>query len=102
MDTESSQTGSSLLIRAYNFKEVETGNLKAFCSVDIGAKIKLHSCRVVQQRGQLPWASLPQSEWTDSEGQRRFYPVVELPRHVEHQVKKAVLRGWEEFEHGHA
>ena len=102
MSAEVENMGSSLLIRAYNFKRVEAGNLKAFCSVDIGGRIKLHGCRIVQQPEQLAWPSLPQSEWADSEGNRRFFPVVELPKHVEHLVKKAILRGWEEFEHAAA
>ena len=90
---------TNLGIRAFNFKPLEAGNLKAFCSVDIGGKITIHGCRVVQQPGQLAWASLPQNAWTDSEGKRRFYPVLEMPEHVRHGVMKAILRAWQEFEH---
>ena len=89
---------SGLEIRAFNFRRVEAGNLRAFCSVDIGGKIKLYSCRVIQQPGQLAWPSLPQREWTDSLGVRRFYAVVQLPKHVEPEVKQAILRGWERSE----
>ena len=96
------ETGSELLIKVYNFKPLEHGNLKAFCSVDIGGKLKIHGCRIVQQPSQLAWPSLPQSEWTDREGRKRFYPVIELPKSVEHEVKKAILRGWEEYEYGAA
>ncbi len=92
----------ALRIQAYNFKPMEAGNLLAFCSVDIGGKLKLHSCRIVRQKGQLPWASLPQNEWKDSDGTRRSYPTVELPEHVRHLGMKAILRGWEEFEHATA
>ena len=92
-------SSTNLGIRAFNFKPVESGNLKAFCSVDIGGEIKIHGCRIIQQPGQLAWPSLPQNEWKDSEGNRRFYPVIELPEHVLHQVKKEVLRAWGKFEH---
>ncbi len=85
------------------FKPIENGgNLKAVCSVEIGDKLEIHGCRIVQQPEQLPWASLPQREWMDTEGKKRFYPVVELPYHVEHQIKKAILRAREEFEHAAA
>ncbi len=93
---------SGLQIRAFNFHQVEAGNLKAYCSVDIGGKIRINSCRVVCQPGQLAWPSLPQASWSDPDGRIRYFPLVELPKHVEHEVKKAILRGWEEFEYASA
>ena len=92
------ETGSQLLIRVYNFKPLETGNLRAFCSVDLGKKIKIHSCRIIQQPNQLAWPSLPQASWADPEGQIRYYRIVELPKSVEHAVKKAILKAWQEFD----
>ena len=93
---------SGLQIRAFNFKRIEGGNLKAFCSVDIGGKIKLHSCRIIQHPEQQAWPSLAQTEWPDPEGQKRYFPIIELPEHVRHAVMKAILQGWQEFEHASA
>ena len=78
------------------------GNLRAFCTVEIGGKLKIHGCRIVQQPGQLSWASLPQREWVDREGKRKFYPTIELPEHVRHAIIKAILKAWSEFEHAAA
>ena len=95
-------TPTRMLIRAYNWREVNNGNLKATCSISIDNKIKLHQCRVIQQPNQLAWPSLPQASWTDPEGRIRYFPLVELPKSVEHEVKKCILRGWEEFEYAPA
>ena len=85
-------------IKSYNFRQVNNGGcLRATCSIDIDNKIKLHQCRIVQQLGQLAWPSLPQASWTDPEGRIRYFPLVELPKSVKHEVKKCILRGWEEF-----
>ena len=98
LQTPPDRVKGKLSIKAYMFQRVKAaGNLKAFCSVDIG-KIKIHGCRIVQKSGQLPLPSLPQRSWMDSLSVRRFYPLVELPKHVEEEVMKAILRGWEEFE----
>ena len=102
LDTQPTESGSDLRIKVFNYKRIEAGNLLALCSVDIRGKFKIHGCRIVQQKGQLAWVSLPQREWTDSEGNRRFYPVIELPKHVEHEIRKAVLRGWERFRYATA
>lgn len=58
---------------------INKGNLKAFFSVLIAKKMWIHGCRLVQQPGQQPWASLPQNEYTDKEGKKKYSAVVELP-----------------------
>ena len=90
-------------IEASNFREVNNGgSLRATCTITIDNKIKLHQCRIIQQPDQLAWPSLPQASWSDPDGRIRYFPLVELPKHVEHEVKKAILRGWEEFEYATA
>ena len=74
---------------------VNKGNFKGFASVDIDGKLKIHSCRIIQQPGQAAWVSLPQNEWTDPEGNKKWFPVVEVPDNVKEAISAAVLRAWE-------
>lgn len=61
------------------FRHINKGTLKAFFSVQIAGKVIIHDCRIVQQEGQKPWASLPQSEYTNKDGKKVYRPIVELP-----------------------
>ena len=72
-----------------------SGNLKAFASVNIGGKITIHSCRIIQQPGQKAWVALPQREWTTQQGEKRFAPLIELPDKVKTAIQEAVLNTWE-------
>ena len=60
-----------------------SGNLKAFVSVNIGDKLTIHSCRIIQQLNQKPWFCLPQREWTDQHRDA---------------IQEAVLDAWEQTE----
>ena len=73
-----------------------TGSLRAFLTVNINDKLKIHSCRIVQQPGQAAWFSLPQREWRDGAGDRHFAPVVELQPEVKEAIQEEVLRVWED------
>ena len=66
-------------ITVEKIRRVAKGNLKAFASVHMGGKFRIHSVRIVQQPGQAAWVALPQSEWTDSAGKTRYSPIIELP-----------------------
>ena len=82
-------------ITVENIRELDgSGSLKAFASVNIGGKLKIHSCRIVQQPGQAAWVSLPQREWVDQHGQKRFAPLIELPDKVKNAIQEAVLNTW--------
>ena len=69
------------------------GNLKAFVSIRVGELI-VHDLRVVQQSGQAAWVSPPQREYTDQQGQRKFYPVVEFAGKLKEGITQAVLSAW--------
>ena len=87
-------------VTAYKFRAItNAGCLRCTCSVEveIDIKLKIHQCRVVQQPGHLAWPSLPQGSWADRDRKTRYFPLIELPKSVEHEVKKTILRGWEEF-----
>ena len=89
--------GAGMEIVVEQIKELNsTGNLKAFAKVNIGGKLKIHGCRIILQPGQKPWVSLPKMEWTGKDGKRRYYPVIEVPQHVENAICEAILRGWKE------
>lgn|SRR5215813_5755 len=70
------------------------GSLRALITVRVG-DVTVHECRVVQQIGQTPWVSLPQKEYTNRAGERKFTPVVELTDALKKQVCDEVLRVWE-------
>lgn len=72
------------------------GNLRAFANVVIGG-IKINSCRVVQQPGQQAWVSMPQREYVDKEGIKKYAPVVELPDELKQSVSALVLSAFAEM-----
>ncbi|MDA2931166.1 SpoVG family protein [Acidobacteria bacterium AH-259-O06] len=77
-------------------KELDgTGSLKAFASIDIGGKLKIHGCRVIQQPGQKAWVSLPQREYIAEDGQKKWARIIELPTRVKDAVSEAILEAWE-------
>jgi DNA-binding cell septation regulator SpoVG len=73
------------------------GNLKAFASVQIAGKMTIHSCRIVQQAGQVPWVSLPQESYTDKEGKTKYSPIVEIPEEWKPDIQAAVLGAYHEI-----
>lgn len=93
--TTTPTTAKPLNITVLNIKEMDgQGSLKAFVSVTINHKLTIHSCRIVQQPGQKAWFSLPQREWTDSTGQKRYSPLIEIPEKVKTAIREAVLDHW--------
>ena len=82
-------------IKVEKIKELDgAGNLKALASINIGGKLKIHCCRIIQQLGQAAWVSLPQIEWTDRGGTKRYFPAIELPQRVKDAIQEAVLAAW--------
>jgi DNA-binding cell septation regulator SpoVG len=79
-------------------RRVAKGNLRAFVSVEVGGKFKIHGIRIVQQPGKVAWVSLPQSEWTDRKGKTRYSPIVEFPDNVTEAISEAVLKAWSKTE----
>jgi DNA-binding cell septation regulator SpoVG len=72
-----------------------TRNLRAFASVRIG-DITIHDLRIIQQEKQKAWVSLPQREYVNSDGQRRFSAVIEVSEELKRVVSDAVLTAWEQ------
>ena len=71
--------GQGMDITVENIRKLDgSGNLKAFVSVNIGGKLTIHSCRIIQQPGQKAWVALPQREWTTQQGEK-LAPLIELP-----------------------
>ncbi len=71
------------------------GNLKAYAAVQVGLWT-IHGVRIVQQPGQRPWVSLPQTEGKpDSRGKRTWWPVVECEdKALQRAIEAAVLKAW--------
>lgn len=86
-------TKTAPAVTVENFKIVNKGSLRAFCTVMIGG-LKIHSCRVIQEDGKAGWVSLPQTEWTGSDGKKRYSPVIEVPDHIKAAIQEAVLTAW--------
>ena len=87
-----------LSVTVEKIRRVAKGNLRAFVSVEVGGKFKIHGIRVVQQPGKVAWVSLPQSEWTDREGKTRYSPIIELPEKLLEAIGEAVLEEWSKTE----
>ena len=87
---------SEVPIRADNFKIIDRGSLLAFFTVVLGA-IRIHSCGVFQRPDGTVWVSLPRREWTDPDGNRHFFPLVELPRNLRQRIEETVQEAWSEI-----
>lgn len=85
---------SGIEVKVLRFQPVNKGSLLAFASVDIGGKMKIHSCRLIKDGSKAAWVSLPQSEWTDSEGKKKYFSIIELPENVKEAIQDAVLEAW--------
>ncbi len=94
-EPELRDTGDAMNVEIIKLTPVGNGNLKVFVSVDIGGKLKVYSCRIIQQADQRPLVSLPTQEWTDREGKKRYSPIIELPDQVKDAVEDAILKYWE-------
>lgn len=68
-----------------------SGNLKAYATVEIGGALEIHGCRVVQQRGQAAWVSLPQQQ---KDG-KWFNVVYVHDARLKAAISERVLAAWE-------
>ena len=84
------------VIEVNEIKHVNKGSLKAFASVTIAGKVKIHSIRIIQQEGQSPWVSMPQTEVASTNGGKsKYYSIVDvLDESLKQQITDAVLRTW--------
>ncbi len=80
-------------------KVLTEGNLRAIATIQIGPLV-IHGCRRVQQQGQAAWTSAPQSEWTDSEGKKRYRSMLEWPREWGEAITKAIASEMQEHPAG--
>ena len=82
-------------------RPIDKGNLRAFVSVRLGG-VTIHDCRVIQQQGQAAWVSMPQREYTDKQGQKKYSAIVELSEALKKSVSALVLQSWEQGSSGRA
>jgi DNA-binding cell septation regulator SpoVG len=77
-------------------KRIERGTLRAFVTVTLAGKLRIHSVRIVQQPGQAAWVSMPQNEVKSQEGGKsKYYPTVEVTdENLKRQISEAVLAAW--------
>ena len=78
-------------------KVINKGNLAAFATVNVAGRIKIHSVRVVQQPGGLPWVAMPTTEVpAKNQGdKRKFFPTLEiLDPELKSEISDAVLRAY--------
>lgn len=69
-----------------------SGNLRALIDIQIGPFV-FKGCRIIQQEGQKPWASLPQTQSKDG----RWWPVVTCSdSELDRTIKDTAIRAFEE------
>lgn len=69
------------------------GNVRAFLTIRIGG-VTIKDCKVVQQPGQRAWASMPDRQYLDSSGSKRWTPIVELSAELRRRVCDYVAEYW--------
>lgn len=77
-------------------KHINKGSLKAFATVKVANKVVIHSLRIIQQKGQSAWVSMPQTEVPSSNGGKpRYFPIVEVvDEDLKKQICETVLSSW--------
>ena len=68
-------------------------NVRAFLTIRIGG-VTIKDCKVVQQPGQRAWASMPDRQYLDSSGSKRWTPIVELSPELRSRVNAVVAEHW--------
>lgn len=83
-------------IKVENIKELDGArSLKAYMSINVNdGWLRIHSCRIIQQVGQRAWFSLPQQEWTGREGEKKYYPIIELAPPLMEAIRETALQVW--------
>jgi DNA-binding cell septation regulator SpoVG len=87
------------MITVERIKLMSTGNLRAFVSIKISngaSSITIHDCRIVQQPGQAAWVALPQREYTDRDGAKKWTALVWIEGPLKDQIDAAVIPHYEE------
>ncbi len=78
---------------------IRKGNLQAFASITLGA-MRINSLRIIQQPNQSAWVSLPQSEKVGEDGQKSYFPIIQIPKEMQDQIQKVVLEEWQRGQNG--
>lgn len=71
------------------------GNVRAFLTIRLGG-VTIKDCKVVQQPGQRAWAAMPDRQYLDASGSKRWTPVVELTPELRRRVCDFVAEYWEQ------
>jgi hypothetical protein len=78
------------------------GNKRAFVDVTVNAW-KINAFAIVQQNGQRPYVSVPQSSWINkSTGKTVHRNLLELPESDLEAIRAKVLEAWKEFKESSA
>lgn len=72
-----------------------SGNLRAFLDLILPDGTEVKNCRIVQQPGQRPWLSLPQSEWVGKDGNKRYTTLVKLPSDLHQAAERAAIEAFQ-------
>jgi hypothetical protein len=78
-------------IEVIDLKRIQNaGNIRGVVSVRVGG-VTLIGCKVVQQVGQKPWIALPDREWVDDDGKKRWTASVKLSTALKQRLDDAVF-----------
>jgi len=83
-------------IEVVSTKPMTKGSLKMFATVRLGG-ITVHGFRVIQQEGQRAWVAPPQTEVAQTDGKKKYFPIVELADNIKEVVSKLILEEYEKI-----
>lgn len=87
------------MVKVENMKIMtNTGGLKAFVdiAIDLGiwGRIKMRSCRIVQNQSSKPFFLPPQSQYQDNEGKNRYATIIRFEGTIKDEVEKVALQAY--------
>jgi DNA-binding cell septation regulator SpoVG len=83
-------------IEVSNLRPVpNSGAVRAFADVDIGGKLTVYGCKVVQDGDKRPWVAMPDRSYEGPDGKTRYAPHVKIEDEtLRTAVTTAVLAAW--------
>jgi len=78
-------------VRVLSIKLIGKGSLLAVAEVLLGELVRVNQIKVIRDRYGNPWAAMPRTAYTATDGSTAYCPIVEVNKHTHDAISDAVL-----------